>query len=304
MFGGLLGAGILGNLDGAHGIAGWRWLFIVEGVITIGVAIIAGFVLPDFPATVKWLNEEERAFAQWRLIHDAKEADNSKSTTVMEGLKLALKDYRMYLFVLFQHTSLLSQTFQYFFPSIVNTLGYGHIETLLLTVPVWFATFLVSLLVTYTSGRTGDRSIHIIALMLISTVGNIIATATTNTAARFFAMFLMPMGAVSAYQIILSWIANSFPRPMVKRSAVIAICNMIGNTSSIYGSYMYPASAAPQYVPGGSANSALCFFVAVLAFVIRLVHIRENKKLERAENEQVESGGDVDRRAQGFRYVL
>lgn len=118
--------------------------------------------------------------------------NGGSSTTVMEGLKLALKDYRMYLFVLFQHTSLLSQTFQYFFPSIVNTLGYGHIETLLLTVPVWFATFLVSLLVTYTSGRTGDRSIHIIA------------TATTHTGARFFAMFLMPMGAVSAYQIILS----------------------------------------------------------------------------------------------------
>lgn len=38
MFGGLLAAGILGNLDGAHGITGWRWLFIVEGVITIGVA--------------------------------------------------------------------------------------------------------------------------------------------------------------------------------------------------------------------------------------------------------------------------
>ena len=44
MFGGLLGAGILGNLDGAQGIAGWRWLFIVEGVITIGVAIVAMFV--------------------------------------------------------------------------------------------------------------------------------------------------------------------------------------------------------------------------------------------------------------------
>jgi MFS family permease len=39
MFGGLLGAGILGNLNGAHGIAGWRWLFIIEGVITIGIAL-------------------------------------------------------------------------------------------------------------------------------------------------------------------------------------------------------------------------------------------------------------------------
>lgn len=48
----------------------------------------------------------------------------------------------------------------------------------------------------------------------------------------------MPMGAVSAYQIIIAWVANSFPRPLVKRSAAIAIANMIGNTASIYGSYM------------------------------------------------------------------
>lgn len=61
-----------------------------------------------------------------------------------------------------------------------------------------FATFLVSIFVTWTSARTGDRSIHIICLMLVAVVGNAIATATTNTGARFFAMFLMPMGAVSA----------------------------------------------------------------------------------------------------------
>ena len=39
MFGGLLAAGVLGNLDGVHDIEGWRWLFIIEGVITIGIAI-------------------------------------------------------------------------------------------------------------------------------------------------------------------------------------------------------------------------------------------------------------------------
>lgn len=48
---------------------------------------------------------------------------------------MALSDYRVYLFVLLQHLSLLSQTFQYFFPSIVGTLGYGNVVTLLLTVP-------------------------------------------------------------------------------------------------------------------------------------------------------------------------
>lgn len=120
------------------GIAGWRWLFIIEGVITIGVAIAAGFILPDYPATTKWLNEEERNFASWRLMADISESDDTHSRSIWEGVKLCLTDYRLYLFVLTQHMSILSQTFQYFFPSIVQTLGYGEIETLLLTVPGMF----------------------------------------------------------------------------------------------------------------------------------------------------------------------
>jgi MFS family permease len=174
---------------------------------------------------------------------------------------LALKDPRLYLVTVLQHTSLLSQAFQYFFPTIVKTLGYGNIETLLITAPVWIGTFLVSLVVTYTSGKYHDRSIHIICLMLVSVVGNILVVASLNTGelsietppspsclkltpithllsgVRFFAMFLMPMGAVSAYQIIVAWVSNSFPRPLVKRSACISIANMLGNCANIYGSY-------------------------------------------------------------------
>jgi MFS family permease len=237
-------------------------------------------------------------------VNDAGEADDLKSVSLKHGLSVALHDYRLYLFIILQHLSLLSQTFQYFFPSIVKTLGYGHTETLLLTAPVWFGTFLVSLLVTFTAGKTGDRSIHIICLMLVSCIGNIIATSTHKTGPRFFAMFLMPMGAVSSYQIILTWIANSFPRPLVKRSASIAICNMIGNTASIYGSYMYPESAAPQYLPGGSANSAICATVALMALAIRFVLRQENRKLEKMQEEQVDVSMDVDKRATEFRYVL
>ena len=108
----------------------------------------------------------------------------------MEAVKLLFTDKRIYLFILLQHSSLLSQNFQYFFPTIVKTLNYGNIETLLITVPVWIATFLLSLVVTWTSGKTGDRGIHIVALMLVSTVGCVIMTATTNVAARFVAMFV------------------------------------------------------------------------------------------------------------------
>jgi hypothetical protein len=85
---------------------------------------------------------------------------------------------------------------------------------------------------------------------------------------------------------------------------------MVGNTASIYGSYMYPASAAPQYVPGGSTNSVICLLVGLLAIALRYIHKWENKKLEKAEIEDAtnaENGAvvdaSVDRRAVGFRYI-
>ncbi|EME78868.1 uncharacterized protein MYCFIDRAFT_205194 [Pseudocercospora fijiensis CIRAD86] len=289
MFGGLIGAGVLGNMEGKLGIAGWRWLFIISGSITVFFALCCIFVLPDFPATTKWLTPEERAFAQWRLQLDAGEDDDNHAVSLWQGLKLCCKDYRLYLFLLLQHISTLSMTFQYFFPSIA---------------PVWFAAFLISVVTTYTAGRTKDRSIHIICLLMISCVGNIIVTATLHTGARFFAMFLMPLGAVPAFQIIVAWVSNSFIRPTVKRSAAIAICNTFGNSATIYGAYMYPLSDRPRYLPGGAATAVICLLVAALAFVLRIVHIRENKKLEVAENEGIsEAVPEEERRGRGFRYV-
>lgn len=115
------------------------------------------------------------------------------------------------------------------------------------------------------------------------------------------------MGAVSAYQIIIAWVANSFARPLVKRSAAIAIANMIGNTASIYGSYMWPSSSGPRYIPGGSATAAIAFLVAVLAFIIRLVHAHMNKILDEDESSEISPAGgpaDLETRVVGFRYIL
>ncbi|KAI1442176.1 putative MFS transporter [Annulohypoxylon stygium] len=310
-FGGLLGAGVLANLSGAHGIAGWRWLFIIEGTLTIGSAICSTLILPDFPATTRWLSTEERSYAQWRLVKEVGEADAPGATTIKEGVMLALRDPRLYLFTLLQHASLLTQTFQYFFPTILQTLGYGNIETLLLTAPVWAFTFFSSLIVTYTSGRFKDRSIHIICLIMISCAGNIIAVATLNTAGRFFALFLLPLGALPAYQILLAWVANSFPRPLVKRSVVISFTNMIGNTANIYGTYMYPAVDGPRYLAGGAATAGVALLVVLLTLIARFELQRQNKKL--ARREEFEANGNPTRPGDteeagaapvGFRYTL
>ena len=65
-FSGLITAGIKNGLDGARGLRAWRWMFIIEGVITIFVAFCAYLALPNFPRTTTWLTEEERQLAVWR----------------------------------------------------------------------------------------------------------------------------------------------------------------------------------------------------------------------------------------------
>lgn len=72
-FGGLLASGIA-KMEGMQGYRGWRWVFIIEGVLTSVVAIILFFFIADFPEDVKWLNEEERTFMRAKLAKDVGKA--------------------------------------------------------------------------------------------------------------------------------------------------------------------------------------------------------------------------------------
>jgi MFS family permease len=65
-FSGLL-AYAISKMDGVGGYAGWRWIFILEGILTVVVAVVAFFLLHDFPDTATFLTVEERAWVVHRL---------------------------------------------------------------------------------------------------------------------------------------------------------------------------------------------------------------------------------------------
>lgn len=99
-FGGLLAGAITGGLEGAHGIRGWRWLFIVEGVATIGWAIVAAFLLLDFPANTKHLTDRERAIAIARLQEDSVTVrGEGEKVGKVQSFMLALRDWRTWGFI-------------------------------------------------------------------------------------------------------------------------------------------------------------------------------------------------------------
>lgn len=100
-FSGLITAGIKHGLDGARGLRAWRWMFIIEGSITILIAVCAYFTLPNFPRTTSWLTEEERQLAIWRLEEDIGEDDwvDSSQQTFFHGMKLAFLDIKTWILV-------------------------------------------------------------------------------------------------------------------------------------------------------------------------------------------------------------
>merc|ERR1712000_661756 len=100
-FAGLIAAGIFHGMDGSLGLAGWKWLFILQGVVTFVIAIVGYFVLPDFPHNTKWLTDEERSLAHNRMELDT--TSNQGNTSTMKGLKQAAKDPVVWLFCFMAH---------------------------------------------------------------------------------------------------------------------------------------------------------------------------------------------------------
>lgn len=313
-FSGLIAAGITGDLDRDLGLRAWRWLFIIEGAITVVIAAGGYFLLPDFPRTTTWLTDEEKELAVWRLDEDIGEDDwiDSQHQSFWGGMKMAALDIKMWILMVMLFCIVSSASVTNFFPTVVETLRYGRVESLLLTAPPYVLAVITAFINAWHADRTGERYFHITLPLYVAVVAFIIAAATTSTGPRYLAMMLMPPGIYTGYVVALGWISNCMPRPPAKRAAALAAINAVSNTSSIYASYMFPTSAGPRYVVAMSVCSGTAFMAILSATLLRIILVRLNKRLDRGEHVQgavINSGdgiipGQEEAARRGFRFLV
>jgi len=144
-FGALIASGILDVMDGCLGRAAWRWLFYIEGSLTIFVAICAIFILPDFPMTTsKWLSPIERRLAQRRMEEDfagiGDEGQTEKGSAA--GFVSAVNDWKVWWLAFTLASMVVSLSFNAFFPTLSATMGFNRTVTLLLCAPVRYDTLI------------------------------------------------------------------------------------------------------------------------------------------------------------------
>ncbi|KAJ5363405.1 major facilitator superfamily domain-containing protein [Penicillium brevicompactum] len=260
-FGGLIAAGIVDGLEGVHGIRGWRWLFIIEGVITIGFAIISIFILPDFPTTTKRLSDRERQIAVARLVREnvtATSADNGHLSN-LGACKVACQDLRTWTFVIGYMAS----------TKRIN----------LLTVPIYGVAFLATGITSYYGDKVPTwRGLIIAGWLAFSLICSILVCTIYNFTARYVLLVLIAAGLWSTNGGTLAYASSAFSgmHPQA-RGVALAMVNALGNLAQIYGSYLFPADDSPKYIMGFSVISAM---LAVGVTVFLFLHIWLRRRLK------------------------
>ena len=195
--------------------------------------MFASFILPDFPSNTKWITKEERAVAEHRLYQDAAGNVDEDSISWLIGFKQAFTDWRLYAFAVMFHCVLVTTSTQNFFPTVVDTLGFGRVNTLLLTVPPYAVGVVITIINNYFADRLRNSSFNVMWPLAVSIVGFAVGAGTLNVGARYFAMVLMIGGGHGANAVAIAWVSKTMLRPRMKRAAAVAFVNAFGNTAQV-----------------------------------------------------------------------
>ncbi|KAH7928175.1 MFS general substrate transporter [Leucogyrophana mollusca] len=302
-WGALIASGILGGMQGKLGHAAWRWLFYIEGSLTIFVAICATFILPDFPHNTRWLSPEERQLAISRLEEDVRANVNDPGESVdvsaVKGLWMALTDWKVWWFAGVATLQILAQSLGIFFPTLSATMGFNTTISLVLCAPPWIFTTLVAFVVSRHSDKNRRRFVYIAATDFAGIVGFIIAMCTMNITARYISLFLMAQ-MYAGLIVFYAWMSNSFPQPPAKRAASIALINALSQLGNVIGAYVWPTVWGPTY----RYSMAICLACAVLVISMCWVMSRHLTSLNKRSEKEEHGAHEEGRVVPGFRYLV
>ncbi|KAH8174892.1 major facilitator superfamily protein [Sarocladium implicatum] len=295
-FGGILAWGI-GHMRGIVWDNSWRWIFILEGIATVVIAVAAYWFISNYPDTAKFLTPAERTFIHQRLSADSDATHDERFT--WGNVLSALKDPKCWLYGIGFHTmSLPLYTLSLFLPTIIRDLGYTSAVAQLLTIPPYAFAFISTLSIAIISEKLGQRAFFIGGSALFASIGYIILLANSNPTARpglsYAGTFFAAGGIYPATALVLSWPAINISG-QTKRAVGNAMQITIGNLGAVLGTQLYRANDGPRFVVGHSFALGYLLANVILCATLRWVLKRENERKAAITTEQVQAIGEVDK---------
>lgn len=290
-FSGLL-AWAIAKMDGVGNLAGWRWIFILEGIVTVLVACVSFFLLANSPETAHYLTPEERAFVAYRLQHDNNSTFKHQTVAVHEEskaismvfVKQVFTDPQLYFHIMmFMGIVCPLYGISLFLPTIVKSMGYSSAKAQLMTVPIYGVAAICSVTQAVLADKFGYRSPVVFSNYVICLMGYVIAMACdirTNSGGVYAGMFFAAIGCYTVLPTLPTWHSNNLAGEY-KRAVGMAAQVGIGNFGGAMSSNFYRKQDAPRYLLGHGLEIMFLGLALIAGTCAVIYYSRQNSKRQR-----------------------
>ncbi|OAQ73671.1 MFS transporter [Pochonia chlamydosporia 170] len=287
-FSGLLAFGVFHIKSSMYA---WRYLFLIEGSVTVLFAIFAYWYLPRSAAEAKFLNEDEKSLAFHRI-----QVDSSSVVSEKFSFKEALQIFKYpssYAFLAIEVClGVPLQSVALFLPQIIQRLGYSTVKTNLYTVAPNVTGAAMLIVLAFASDFTRIRFPFIMLGYAFTFTGFIIYAAISDVHAQiqvaYFATFMMCWGTSAPSVLLSTWYNNNIAHEG-RRVTLTSVGVPLANVMGLVASNIFQEHDAPKYLP--ALITAACFGAtgALITGLLGLYMIFDNKRRDRKAGVKVKA---------------
>ena len=258
-------SGWLLGLSG-HGLAGWQWMLILEGIPSLVCGVAALWLLPDGPAKATWLSADEKRVIAARLAADQL---NDSKIGALHGFKEMLLDKRIWILMIPDFSIVIAlYGLNLWQPQMIKAMGYTNIETgFIVALPYLLAMGAMVGLGT-SSDRSGERAGHVAFGAFAGAIGLAGAVLLTNHNAVFASLCLACCGIYGALAVF--WTLPSSLLRGTAAAAGLALLNSFSNLGGFFGPYLmgWAKQATGNFTLGMLLLSGMLVLAGVSVIVI------------------------------------
>ncbi|KAI2677462.1 hypothetical protein LCP963914a_8120 [Penicillium roqueforti] len=278
-FGGAIAYGVA-HMNGAGGLQAWRWLFIIEGLPCLVLAVAIFFFLPSYPEKANWLTAEDKAILKASFGNNVARGEDKLNWA---DAKATLKDLRLWVhYVLYLFVGIGVSSLSLFAPAIVQGIGYTGLQAQLFTIPPYACAYVVALTAAYISDRVVCRGLIAALFGFIGFVTFLIPACVPSPSLhlRYGMLVLSACSAFGSLPPLCAWVSDNV-HSTTAASVASGLNIAFTGPGQIIGVWIYQSQQAPQYQTGHAVNAASQFMAMVLALGLWIYYRRQNASLLR-----------------------
>ncbi|KAI8144072.1 major facilitator superfamily domain-containing protein, partial [Fennellomyces sp. T-0311] len=268
----------------------WRNIFFFEGILTMIAAVIAYFLLAQNPETASFLTEEERRIGQLRIQLEV--MTKQQESLKKEHFTSAIFNWNTIFLALGLFSVLLCMnSIALFMPSLLSTMGWGTLETQLMTVPPYALGCIVCVTASILSDKFKTRGVFLygMAAPLMTIAFAVLIGVKEDIGPRYMAIFFATAGAFTGSPMFVGWVVENTAGPMV-RAIASAFAISAGSIGGLIATWTYLPEQAPEYLAGNIINLVCAILVFVGAGGATLHMKWENKQREAGKRDHILEG--------------